>query len=325
MPGRALVEPVPGDPAAVATVDGERLLVVADYHAGIEAGLRYERGVELESAADVRLARIERLLDRTAPDRLLVLGDLVHRIGPPDGTEVDELRTLVETVTARVPMTLVPGNHDGGVADAVAGFDLDLELDRHRDPDADHGTGRDDDPDSDAARFEVVDPAGVRYGPVGFLHGHTWPAPDLLRADVICMGHEHPTVKLEDAVGGSRVERAWLRGRLDPAAFADRVDGAGDSADGRGGDDASPGGRAGDALVARRDESSTSTGTGTGTGTGAGTGTELIVVPAFNDRSGGTWVNVEGQAFLAPFLPAALPDGDLYLLDGTRLGNYRRV
>jgi putative SbcD/Mre11-related phosphoesterase len=269
MSGEALVEPVPGEPAAVASTGDERVLCVADYHAGIEVGLRYERGVELASAADTRLARLERLLDRTAPDRLLVLGDLVHRIGRPDGDEVDELRTLVDRVTDRVSMTLVPGNHDGGVADAVP-------------------------------ELEVADAAGLRLGPVGFLHGHTWPARDVLRAEVVCMGHEHPAVKLEDAVGGSRVERAWLRGPLDPEAFAGHVENDGDGDDGDGN-----GERDGD-----RDRID---------------GTELVVVPAFNDRSGGTWVNVDGQGFLAPFLPGALPDADLYLLDGTRLGHYRQV
>jgi hypothetical protein len=266
MADRSLVDPVPGEPAAVASAGDERVLVIADYHAGIEIGLRYERGVELESAAGVRLARLKRLLDRTAPDRLLVLGDLVHRIGRPDGDEVDELRDVVEVVTDRIPMTIVPGNHDGGIAEAIDDFDR-------------------------AADVNVTDPDGVRLGAVGFLHGHTWPASDVLRADVVCMGHEHPTVKLEDEVGGSRVERAWIRGRLDPAAFEGHVDRV---RDGDGDHD-------------------------------SGGATELVVVPAFNDRSGGTWVNVDGQAFLSPFLPRALPDGDLYLLDGTRLGHYRRI
>jgi metallophosphoesterase superfamily enzyme len=52
---------------------------------------------------------------------------------------------------------------------------------------------------------------------------------------------------------------------------------------------------------------------------------ELVVFPAFNERCGGSWVNVEGQGFLAPFLPEALPEGEAYLLDGTRLGPYRDV
>jgi hypothetical protein len=278
MPATARVEPVPGDPAAVATTADERVLVVADYHAGIEVGLRYERGVELESGADVRLARLERLLDRTAPDRLLVLGDLVHRIGRPSdrGAETEELRTLVARVTDRVPMTLVPGNHDGGVAEAAAAAGLDLD---------------------------VADATGLRLGPVGFCHGHTWPAADVLRAEVVCVGHEHPTVRLEDEVGGSRVERAWLRGRLDRSAFAGQLP----DRDGDGGPDGAESGDGGDPW------------------TDAPTDPELVVVPAFNDRSGGTWVNVEGEGFLSPFLPEALVDGELYLLDGTRLGSYRRV
>jgi len=52
---------------------------------------------------------------------------------------------------------------------------------------------------------------------------------------------------------------------------------------------------------------------------------DLVVFPAFNDRSGGTWVNVPGQDFLAPFLPDGLVDAEAFLLDGTRLGDYRTV
>jgi metallophosphoesterase superfamily enzyme len=50
---------------------------------------------------------------------------------------------------------------------------------------------------------------------------------------------------------------------------------------------------------------------------------ELVVVPTFNELVGGTWIN-EGD-FLTPFLPAALPAGEVYLLDGTRLGDYREL
>jgi metallophosphoesterase superfamily enzyme len=249
-----------GEPAAVADLGGERALLVTDVHAGIEVGLRYERGVELDSRADERRERLCRLLAETDADRLVVLGDLAHRIGAPDGDEREELETLVRAVTDRVPMTLVEGNHDAGVAEAFAD-DLD-----------------------------VIGPEGGLLGDgpgstVAVCHGHTWPDPALLDADVVCSGHEHPQVRLEDAVGGSRVERAWLRGELDPAAFTESRDG---------------GDRSGDPS-------------------------ELVVFPAFNERSGGTWVNVEGQSFLAPYLPAALPAADAYLLDGTRLGDYRSV
>jgi putative SbcD/Mre11-related phosphoesterase len=252
------VEPVPGAPAATLDLGTERALGVADYHAGIEVGLRYERGVELDSNADRRRQRLLSLLDRTAADRVVVLGDLVHRIAEPDGDEAEEVRDLLDALDGRgVPLTLVKGNHDGGIAEVF--------------------------PD----RIELLPADGARVGEVGLVHGHTWPGADALSASTLCMGHEHPSVRLTDEVGGSRVERAWLRGPLREEVLLDAL---GEDADGLVWNDA-----------------------------------ELVVFPAFNDRSGGTWINVEGESFLAPFLPDALDGGDAYLPDGTRLGSYREV
>jgi hypothetical protein len=254
----ALVEPVAGAPAAVADCGAERALVVADYHAGIEVGLRYERGVELRSNAAVRRDRLLALVGRVDPDRVVVLGDLVHRIGDPGAGERDEVDALLGALEDReTPLSLVPGNHDGGLADAYGD------------------------------RIEVADAGGLRRGDVAFVHGHTWPDRSVLDAETVCVGHEHPRVRLEDEVGGGRAEKAWLRGRF-------RVD----------------------PVAAHLDLDPSAVGT---------PGAELVVFPAFNDRSGGTWVNVEGQAFLAPFLPGALAEAEAYLLDGTRLGPYRGV
>ena len=277
----ARVEPVVGEPAAVADFGAQRVLLVADVHAGIEAGLRYERGVELADRADERRSRLLGLITETTPDRVVVLGDLVHRIGAPDGDEQAELEALVAAVTDRVPLTLVEGNHDGGVAEAVG------------------------------PAIDVVDPRGgvlgeadathdlPEGGSIGVLHGHTWPGPALWGADVICVGHEHPQVRLEDAVGGSRTARAWLRGPLSPAAFA----GSSGGTDSR---EADP----------RETDAKRSF---------TGDPPELVVFPAFNERSGGTWINVAGDDFLAPFLPDGLAAGDAYLLDGTRLGDFRSI
>ncbi len=256
--GEPAVEPVPGAPAATLDLGDERALAVADYHAGIEVGLRYERGVELDSNADERRQRLLSLLDRTGADRVVVLGDLVHRIAEPDGAEAEEVRDLLDALDARaVPLTLAKGNHDGGIGDVF--------------------------PD----RIDLLPAEGARVGSIGMVHGHTWPTAEALSASTLCMGHEHPSVRLTDEVGGSRVERAWLRGPLRRAPFRDAL-----------GDDA-------DELAWHEPE--------------------LVVFPAFNDRSGGTWINVEGESFLAPFLPEALASGEAYLTDGTRLGPYRGV
>ena len=262
------VEPVAGEPAATADLGDERALLIADYHAGIEQGLRYERGVELPSNAEQRRQRLLTLLTETDADRLVVLGDLGHQIGEPGGVEGDELDALYEAVVVDqgVELTVAPGNHDG---------DLDSLF-------------------GDREGVTILPASGGVLGEppatLGVVHGHTWPDPELLSAATICMGHEHPQVKLEDSVGGHRVESAWLRGRVDPAAM----------------------------LEGESDEPAELP-------TDAADPPELVVCPAFNDRSGGTWINVEGQGFLAPFLPAAIPDAECYLLDGTRLGPFRAV
>ena len=247
------VEPVPGVPAATVETDGERLLALADYHAGIEAGLRYE-GVELRSAASERRERLLAALDRTGADRLVVIGDLGHAIGSPFESEREELQSLFSAL--ELPVTLVKGNHDGELEPVLEDIGADV----------------------------TVTPAhGTTIGDVGFAHGHTWPAPAVLESAVVCVGHEHPVVRLEDDVGGTRKERVWLRGSLAGAPFEDH-----------------------------HDRSLDVTG-------------DLVVFPAFNDRSGGTWVNVPGQEFLAPFLPDGVADAEAFLPDGTRLGGYRDI
>ena len=249
----AAVEPVPGAPAAVVTTAGEHLLVVADYHAGIEAVLRSE-GVELDSDAPRRRERLLGLVAETEADRLVVLGDLTHAVGDPWGAEREELAALFDALGP--PTLLVKGNHDGEIEPVIEDLAVDV----------------------------TVAPAdGTRVGTVGFAHGHTWPSPEVLGAETVCTAHEHPVVRLEDEVGGGRRERVWLRGRLAPAPFREHH------------------------------------------GEGTEVGEELVVFPAFNDTSGGTWVNVAGQDFLSPFLPEGLANGQAYLLDGTRLGRYDRV
>ncbi|EMA47245.1 metallophosphoesterase [Halococcus saccharolyticus] len=249
------VEPVPGESVAVIEGDDERALCVADYHAGLEAGLG-RQGVELPSQSRERREHLLSLLDTTGVDRVVFLGDLAHAIGGARGAERDELTTLFAALDGRASVTVVKGNHDGEI-DSLAD-DVGIEID-------------------------VTPTDGTTFGDVGLSHGHTWPSQEVLECEVVCIGHEHPTVRLEDDVGGSRAERAWLRGRLAPEPFRDH-----------------------------HDEELAIDG-------------ELVVFPAFNDLSGGTWVNVPGQEFLAPFLPDGLAEGEAYLLDGTRLGTYRDV
>lgn len=245
----AVIEPVEGESAAVADGPAGPILVIADYHAGIERSFRRE-GVEVDSRAEHRRNRLLDLVDQVDPVQVVFLGDLGNHIGHPDGDELEELLDLEHALRDR-EVLIVPGNHDGLVGDA-------LDVD-------------------------VADGDGTRIGDVGFAHGHTWPDPNVLEVSVLAIGHEHPHVRLEDEVGGSRIEPVWLRGEGDNFPFVSYY---GKEIDGP---------------------------------------NELVVFPAFNERVGGTWVNVPEQEFLSPFLPEAAPTAQAYLLDGTRLGRYDEI
>lgn len=258
------VAPIPETAGAtVALADGARGLVLADLHLGIEAAIAWEVGLEIPSRADERLTRIEGLIDRTDPDRVILLGDVIHSIGTPSGPERDEFEALIAAIDR--PITLVKGNHDGDIQELVG---------EHQ-----SSSGRE-------SGIAITGTAGIRIGEVGFVHGHAWPSQSVLAAGTLVMGHEHPCVRLVDEVGGDRIERVWLRGRAEVTAF-DRHECEGDRC--------------------------------------SGSLEEIVVMPAFNELVGGTWVNDPDHEFLSPFLPAALPDGEAYLLDGTRLGPYRSI
>ena len=271
-----LVEPLPSVPAAIARIETETALVIADYHAGIEIGLRYERGVELDSNAEDRRRRLLELLTQHPVDRLIILGDAGHRIGNPADEETQELMSLFTSVLNRVPITVVRGNHDAGIESVATTVETDSTQIEHT--------------------INVTDASGIKCGHVGFVHGHSWPDETVLDCDVLCVGHEHPQLRVADHVGGSQQTRAWLRGPLDWTPFKDKlgIERSFDSPD--------------NTQNVNRDPP------------------DVILFPAFNERSGGTQVNTD-EGFLSPFLPAAFEKNhtDAYLLDGTRLGPYQSV
>lgn len=181
-----MIEPIPDAPAALAALDEETALIIADYHAGFEVALQYE-GLEIDSRASTRRDRLVNLIQTHGADHVIILGDIGHWIGEPIGLELEEITSLIDAIHEIASLTIVKGNHDGKLENAI---DIDIAPSR-----------------------------GLRLGDLGLIHGHTHPAPDVLSAPFVCSGHEHVQIRLEDDVGGTRIERGWLRGQLDPDGF----------------------------------------------------------------------------------------------------------
>lgn len=240
-------------PARPAPVFGERALhipaaraiVVGDLHVGLESDLRIA-GVNLPSQTARMRARLLALLASTGADRLVVIGDLKHRIPYSTRQEARELPSFFDDFPARVE--LVRGNHD---------VDLAGLLD-----------------------VEVHDPEGIVVGDVGLLHGHTWPSDDVMSAPLVVTCHNHPAVALVDALGHRHKEPAWIRARFTQVARE---------------------------RYARLPP-----------------GAEVVVMPAFNELTGGTAFNgEEGERLMGPIFQNGLADVEgarVWTIDGVELG-----
>jgi putative SbcD/Mre11-related phosphoesterase len=153
-------EIIPNEPAILLR-GRSKVLVVADLHLGLVEF--YDRQL---------VEKLKMLAENAKVDEILVLGDLKHRIWKSSRVE-----RLIRTF--EIPITLVRGNHDGG---------LDC--------------------------LEVLSSRGIRIGKFGLFHGHAMPSEDVMQAKTIIFAHAHPSVLIRDDVGGTKV-RVWLFGELD--------------------------------------------------------------------------------------------------------------
>jgi putative SbcD/Mre11-related phosphoesterase len=175
------LEPVPDMPALI-IAGRRRWACVADLHLGIEASLRAS-GFNVPSRMPAMLASMESLASHA--DRLLILGDVKHRIthaSRREDREVGHVMTrLMELFQAIV---ITPGNHDGGLRAVL--------------------------PDG----CVVASVQGTVIEQTGALHGHVWPSQKTMSASSLVMGHVHPSVLLEDSMGGRMNEKCWYRASM---------------------------------------------------------------------------------------------------------------
>ncbi len=183
------------EPALVFTVGGRRLLVVADLHLGLEDELA-TKGVNAPGLSARVSERLVDLVDRVGPEELVILGDLKHGVGPPSRSTQLVIERLVSGLLERgVALTLVKGNHDGGIENYLP------------------------------PRVKIVGPRGFRVGEVGLIHGHSWPAEEVLSAELILAGHIHPAARVTDPnTGRKRVVRVWVVSLPEKAESAETRD-----------------------------------------------------------------------------------------------------
>jgi putative SbcD/Mre11-related phosphoesterase len=143
----------------------ERVAVIADLHLGYESVLE-ESGLHLpRMQTEAMRDALYRIIERHAPRKFIILGDLKHEFSRNLPQEWGEVQRLLRVMQEGREVVLVRGNHDNYLASISAQLGITM-VDEYR------------------------------AGGVAFVHGH-------LDTDLrpLVMGHEHPSVRLFDSVG----------------------------------------------------------------------------------------------------------------------------
>ncbi len=160
-----------------------RVLAVADLHLGYAWAHRSEGQLLPVHTSEDSTERLLELIDSYTPREVVLLGDVVHRaIAAPALQE--ELRRLVEAVSARARLHIVTGNHDTGLTRLLTATSLSVETSPHMTfvPHfLTHGDASD--ACTSTKRMQEIAAGGGR----------------------VIMGHEHPAIAISDRVA-SRVK-----------------------------------------------------------------------------------------------------------------------
>lgn len=157
---------------------GERTLAVADLHLGYAWAHRTAGNLLPVTAPDETVPRLLALVADYQPEKVVLLGDIVHRAVQAPAL-IDLLTALLRALRERAALGLVAGNHDRALASLLtqcgwhAGLDCEWRCGDHL---LLHGD--ESDPAFAQSRLDAVSGAGGR----------------------IVIGHEHPAITLGDGV-----------------------------------------------------------------------------------------------------------------------------
>ena len=162
------------------------VLVAGDLHLGIESDLS-QHGLHIRSRSRERKERLIACIEAADPELFVLLGDVKHNVPLTSRQEYRELPAILDAFRSKVPLRLLPGNHDPGI-----------EKFFHED--------------------EVLPRTGALIDGVGYIHGHTYPDPSL-QGHLIIAGHHHPMVSIRDEVGCALRAPGYLLAPLDDACL----------------------------------------------------------------------------------------------------------
>ena len=165
-------------------------LVISDTHVGHEFEL-LSKGVKIPQQTQKIIDEILNICINESISSIFILGDIKHEL--PIAIETRrEVYHFIETLSKHVEnLVLVLGNHDGGLDRIVSKLNV--------------------------SNVKIFDSRGLILETTSgkqvlLLHGNSRPRiEDLLKCDVLVMGHTHPTIMFTDRLGYKSFESCWIK------------------------------------------------------------------------------------------------------------------
>jgi uncharacterized protein len=138
-----------------------RYIVVTDLHIGFEEKFK-SSGVRIEANPDAMLSELEEIIGQNAATNLVIAGDVKSGIDRILKSEWETVPKFFSKLSKKCHVTIVPGNHDGGLDHLVP------------------------------EEVQLADINGLLISDSLILHGHTRPLMKFKDCRRILMGHVHP-------------------------------------------------------------------------------------------------------------------------------------
>lgn len=179
----AEIKIVPSRPAMI--MEGEkRHLIVTDLHIGFESSLgSNEIFIGKNTSINETISEIKDIINETAPDDLILLGDLKSSVKSISKNEWDEIPRFLQEINKKVETILIPGNHDANIQRMVP------------------------------SKTVMASSNGMVLENVLLTHGHTMPSENFAHVDKIIMGHLHPVFFQEESVING--QKVWVSIKAD--------------------------------------------------------------------------------------------------------------
>lgn len=163
----------------IAFIENEGILVVSELHLGFEHELM-RSGIIIPPQSEKFAKIIRKSMRRTKAERLVIIGDVKHRV---PGISYREMKEIPKFFSFFEDPIVVKGNHDANLEKIV--------------------------------QTKVYGTKGVRIGDFGFFHGNAWPEREIFKCDYLFASHLHPSIQIVSEFGLRSVHRVWAKTRID--------------------------------------------------------------------------------------------------------------